>query len=176
MDWTQIVVALIGLLAGGGLMRLATLGSTRRKANAQAKGEELKNKDAAVAALEHAITALNSSMESLQSQVDRLMTADKEKDETIARKDAEIAEAEAAKAKYLMRLQALYDDMCVHKGCKLRKPHQGMGGAWYESHSDDPNLGSDFLSVETLLRRFRKEEQGIELKDENSNNSNGNNQ
>ncbi len=141
MDWTQIAVALIGLLAGGGLMRLATLGSTRRKAEAEAGKAGAEAKGIEVENFEAMLNLLNKQIENYQHTLDA--------------RDAKIAEKDAEIAKYMTRLQALYDDMCVHKGCKLRKPHQGQGGVWYETHKDEENLGGDYLSVETLLRQWR---------------------
>lgn len=142
MDWTIIITSIVSLITGGGIIGLFTISSTKRKASAEAKSAELKNDNTVVESLEHTI-------DTLQKQIDRLMASN-------AAKDVVIEEKSQVISKYVTRLQSLYDDMCIHKGCKLRKPHQGMGGAWYETHADDPNLGCDFLSVETLLRNWRK--------------------
>lgn len=147
MDWTIIITSIISLITGGGIIGLFTIGSTKRKASAEAKGAELKNDKTVVESLEHTI-------DTLQEQIDRLMASN-------AAKDVIIEEKSQVISKYVTRLQSLYDDMCIHKGCKLRKPHQGMGGAWYETHADDPNLGCDFLSVETLLRNWRKAQKAV---------------
>lgn len=147
IDWTPIITSAISLVAGGGAMKLFTLNSSKRKAKAEAKSVEVEN--------------FQSVIRTLNDQLDRCNL-------TIKEKDAALVDKEAEKSKYLMRLQSLYDDMCIHKGCKLRKPHQGMGGAWYEAHADDPNLGCDFLSVETLLRQWRKRKK----EEESTNNDN----
>lgn len=138
----KIITIVAGLVAGGAVTTLFTLGSSRRKAKAEAKGSEIDNSQELVVYFKSAMGVLN-------EQLDRLNVTIKEKDALIERKEAE-------KSHYLMRLQSLYDDMCVHKGCKVRLPHQGMGGEWYESHKNDPNLGCDFLSIETLLKQWRE--------------------
>lgn len=146
IDWTPIITSAISLVAGGGAMKLFTLNSSKRKAKAEAKSVEVEN--------------FQSVIHTLNDQLDKCNA-------TIKEKDAALAVKEAEKSKYLMRLQSLYDDMCIHKGCKLRKPHQGMGGAWYEAHADDPNLGCDYFSVETLLRNWRKAQKEMKLTQNN---------
>ena len=135
IDWTQILLSLIGFVAGGGIVGLVTLKANRRKANAEAD-------NAAVEPLKNAIDILNRQLADANV--------------TIAQKDAKIEEKDARIILLSNRLTALYDDMCVHKGCKLRKPHQGQGAKWYEDHADDPSLGCDYLSVEWLLKGWRK--------------------
>lgn len=138
----EILTVVASLVAGGTLTTIFTLGSAKRKAKAEAQRGEIDNSQEIVAYFEAAMRVLN-------EQMDRLNATIKEKDALLERKEAE-------KSHYLMRLQSLYDDMCVHKGCKVRLPHQGMGGSWYEAHKGDPNLGCDFLSIETLLRQWRE--------------------
>ena len=136
MDWIALITAVAGLITGGGVMALLTIRATRKKADAEAS-------DAAVEPLKRAIDILNNQYQTAIETV-------KAKEECIL--------AQQEKIQMLTnRLIALYDDMCVHKGCKLRKPHQGQGQRWYEEHSDDASLGCDFMSVETLLKRWRKE-------------------
>lgn len=139
MDWTQIIVALIAAVFGGALsafiIKMATLQSTKKKANAEAD-------DAAVEPLKKAIDILNNQLADANAKIEQ--------------KDAIIASLMTEKTNLTARLAALYDDMCVHKGCKLRKPHQGQGQKWYDSHADDPSFGCDFMSVEWLLKLWRK--------------------
>lgn len=136
MDWTQIIVSLI---AGGAIsafiIRIVTLSSTKKKANAEAD-------DAAVEPLKKAIDILNNQLADANAKIEQ--------------KDAQIATLVQEKTNLIARLAALYDDMCVHKGCKLRKPHQGQGQKWYDSHAEDPSFGCDYMSVEWLLKLWRK--------------------
>lgn len=135
MDWISLITAIAGLVAGGGIVGIFTLKASRRKADAEAS-------DAAVEPLKRAIDILN---QQYQTAI-----------ETVKAKETCILEQQEKIQMLTNRLIALYDDMCVHKGCKLRKPHQGQGQRWYEDHSDDASLGCDFLSVETLLRKWRQ--------------------
>ena len=141
MDWTQIIVAVFGLLGVIDLGRLIFFKSSKRKATAEAVNVEQQNDSTAV-------ETLKSAMELLQAQLDYAQGQVAAKEEVIQIKDQRIITLES-------QIQALFDDMCVHKGCKLRKPHQGQGRKWYEMYRDDPSLGCDYLSVEWLLKQWR---------------------
>jgi len=135
MDWTAIIASVCALIAGGGLVAIFTLPAARKKANAEAD-------NAVVEPLKQAINILN----------EQLKNANK----TIAEQNRIIVEKQQHEVDLSTKLTALYDDMCVHKGCKLRRPHQGQGQRWYEDHADDPSLGCDYLSVEWLLKKWRE--------------------
>lgn len=149
MDWTTLIVSLLTFIAGGGLVTPFCIRAARRRAQAEAakaKAEADKEKadadNAAIAPLKQAIDIL----------ADQLKTAN----ETIALKNEIIEQKTQHEFVLANKLTALYDDMCVHKGCKIRKPHQGQGQRWYEDHADDPSLGCDYLSIEWLLKQWRK--------------------
>lgn len=134
MDWTAIITGILTFIAGGGLVAIFTLPAIRKKANAEAD-------NAVIEPLKQAINILN----------DQLKNANA----TIEEKNRIIEQKTQHEFVLANKLTALYDDMCVHKGCKLRKPHQGQGQRWYEDHADDPSLGCDYLSVEWLLKQWR---------------------
>lgn len=135
VDWTSIILALIGLVAGGSLMSIFTFKSIKKKANAEADSAAVEPLKAAIEILNQQLAAANATIAT--------------KDEIIEQKQAKITEQSN-------RLTALYDDMCIHKGCKLRKPHQGQGAKWHEDHIEDPSLGCDYMSIEWLLKMWRK--------------------
>lgn len=140
--WAIIIPAILTFIAGGGLAVLFTLRAARKKAKADADKAKAEADNAAIEPLKQAINILN----------DQLKTAN----EAIAEKNSIIEQKTQHEFILANKLTALYDDMCVHKGCKLRKPHQGQGQRWYEDHADDPSLGCDFTSVEWLLKMWRK--------------------
>ena len=74
------------------------------------KHKKVENVDAEVAVAQHA-------NELLSSQLER-------SHETIARKDKQIDEQQKKITSLLAAQSCLFDDMCIHKGCRLRKPHQ----------------------------------------------------
>ena len=134
INWTEIIVAVVSVIGGLGLGRLLFFRANKKKANAEADNVALEGYQAAFMSLRE----------------------DKEQ----AVKDAATARVEAAKAQEseretLSRLMACYDDICVHKGCRLRKPHQGQGMKWYEQYKEDPSLGCDYESIDTLIKRER---------------------
>lgn len=138
MDWTQIIISALSLLAavfgGVGLGRLLFLRQNRKKANAEATSAE--------------VGVLKSAIESIDQQLSKAHLLIREKDEIIEAKNARIDLLTST-------ISALYDDMCVHKGCRLRRPHQGQGAKWYEQYRDDPSLGCDYLSIDTLIKQER---------------------
>ena len=134
MDWTQIIVAAFGALGGVGLGRLLFFRANGRKAEAEATGAQL--------------AVLEKALESLNAQLDKYGGLIAEKNALIEKQNSEITHLTS-------RLTALYDDMCVHKGCRLRKPHTGQGKLWYDQNADDPSLGCDYMSIDTLIKKDR---------------------
>lgn len=151
--WAEIITAIAALLGGDALLRVIFLKASRRKADAEAVGQEKQNEGAAVETLKNA-------MEILQAQLDYA-------NGSVAAKEEIIQALTQQKSEMSARMQALYDDMCVHKGCKLRKPHQGQGQRWYEQHADDPSLGCDYLSVEWMLKQWRARNKETDPEDGN---------
>lgn len=134
MDWTAIITGILTFIAGGGLVAIFTLPAIRKKANAEAD-------NAVIEPLKQSINILNEQLKNANA--------------TIEEKNSIIEQKTQHELVLSNKLTALFDDMCVHKGCKLRKPHQGQGQRWYEDHKDDPSLGCDYLSVEWLLKQWR---------------------
>lgn len=134
MDWTAIITGILTFIAGGGLVAIFTLPAIRKKANAEAD-------NAVIEPLKQAINILNEQLKNANA--------------TIEEKNSIIEQKTQHELVLSNKLTALFDDMCVHKGCKLRKPHQGQGQRWYEDHKDDPSLGCDYLSIEWLLKQWR---------------------
>ena len=131
LDWTQIILGVIGLIGAADLARLLFVKEDKKK-------KKVENVDAEVQVAQHA-------NELLSQQLER-------SHETIARKDSEIEALQKEKASLLAAQSCLFDDMCIHKGCRVRKPHQGQGSQWYEKYREDPNLGADYTSIDTLLK------------------------
>lgn len=127
-------MGIIGIIAGVDLIRLLFV-----KVDKKAKNVEIR--DAEIAAARHA-------NELLERQLERA-------NETIAKKEEDITRLQGDKEVLLTANSCLYDDMCVHKGCRMRKPHQGQGRKWYEDYKDDPSLGADYESIDTLLKKER---------------------
>lgn len=151
MDWTQLLTAIAAVLGCDALIRLLFFRASRKKATAEAISVEKQNEGTAV-------ETLKSAMEILQSQLDYANSS-------VSAKEEVIQSLERDKAEMSARMQALFDDMCVHKGCKLRKPHQGHGQRWYEQHADDPSLGCDYLSVEWMLKQWRARNKETDVED-----------
>lgn len=130
----QILLAIAGTVTFADLLRLIFIPQDK-------KSKDVANKDAEIAALKHTI-------EILREQSDRDAA-------TIQRKDDEIAKLSKDKADLMAAQSCLFDDMCVHKGCRIRKPHQGQGSLWYQKYREDPSLGADYDSIDTLLKKDR---------------------
>ena len=145
MDWTKIVVAIVGIVTLEGILKLILIKVTK-------KGKEIENVAAEVA-------AANAANNLLTEQLKRCHDTIKAQNEQLEAKNNQIARLTAT-------VTALFDDMCVHKGCRLRKPHQGQGAIWYEKYREDPALGADYASIDTLIKQERKARQSAEAEAE----------
>lgn len=145
MEWTSIIIAVFGIVGGVDLLRLLFVKEERRQKEAEAGSTELD-------------TARNAN-DLLAEQLQR-------SHETIGTQTGTIAELREENARLRSTITALFDDMCVHKGCRIRKPHQGQGQKWYEEYRDDPSLGCDYLSIDTLMKQDRERRNAENLKTE----------
>ena len=141
MDWTSIIVAVAGVLAAVDLTRIAFPRLFRREKEAEIKGKERESESVEVETLRKAIETIS----------EQLKTAH----DTIADYESRNRDLSDENGNLKATCTALFDDMCVHKGCKFRKPHQGQGQKWYENYRDDPALGADYDSIDTLIRKER---------------------
>ena len=141
MDWTAIIIAVFGILGGLDLGRFFFLRLSKKEKETEIEGKEKDNESVEVETLRKTIETLDQQLKSSHE-----MLRDFE-----ARNRVLSDENGSLKA----TVTALYDDMCVHKGCRVRKPHQGRGQQWYEQYREDPALGADYLSIETLLKQER---------------------
>ena len=135
MEFSNTIVGVLGVISVVDLLRLLVF---RRKDGRQ------KDADAAKTELEVARETNNI----LKEENERLQVQLRERDASLEEKNREIANHRAIES-------CLFDDMCIHKGCRIRKPHQGKGQLWYEQYREDPALGADYDSIDTLLKRDR---------------------
>lgn len=140
MDWS-IIATILATLATFDLGKFIFFKITKREKEADVKGKEKENESKEVETLRNTIDTLAEQLKSAHATI-------KDYEE---RNRALSDENGSLKA----TVTALFDDMCVHKGCRLRKPHQGQGQRWYEEYRKDPSLGADYFSVETLIRQER---------------------
>ena len=141
MDWNAIILAICGILAAIDLTRFMFPRLFRREKEAEIKGKEAESESIAVETLKKANEALS----------EQLRVAH----ETIRDYESRNRVLSDENGNLKATCTALFDDMCVHKGCKFRKPHQGQGSKWYEKYREDPALGADYDSIDTLIRKER---------------------
>ncbi len=141
MDWNAIILAICGILAAIDLTRFMFPRLFRREKEAEIKGKEAESESIAVETLKKANEALS----------EQLRVAH----ETIRDYESRNRMLSDENGNLKATCTALFDDMCVHKGCKFRKPHQGQGSKWYEKYREDPALGADYDSIDTLIRKER---------------------
>jgi len=134
MDWTQIIVAVLGVISFADIIRLLFFKEEKRGRQAETKDKE--------------IETLRKANDLLEQQVER-------SHETIMKLTDENNTLHTEKAELLATQACLFDDMCIHKGCRLRKPHPGQGMKWYNAYREDPALGADYLSIDTLMKQDR---------------------
>lgn len=134
MDWTQIIVAVLGLISFADIIRLLFFKEEKKDRQVETKDKE--------------VGTLRKTQELLEQQVER-------SHETIMKLTDENNALHTQNAELLATQACLFDDMCIHKGCRLRKPHPGQGMKWYNAYREDPALGADYLSIDTLMKQDR---------------------
>ena len=152
MDWTAIVVAVAGGLASIDLFRIFFIKDEKKQ-------KKVDNVDSQVQVAQHANDLLSGQLERSHETIMENNRIIAEKDAIIEEKNKEIANLRAEKG-------ALCGNLCIHYGCRIREPRYGAGAQYYESKKSDPNLGGDWLSIETLVKRKRietkKEDEALE--------------
>lgn len=134
MDWTQIIVAVLGLISFADIIRLLFFKEEKKDRQVETKDKE--------------VETLRKTQDLLEQQVER-------SHETIMKLTDENNALHTQNAELLATQACLFDDMCIHKGCRLRKPHPGQGMKWYNAYREDPALGADYLSIDTLMKQDR---------------------
>ena len=99
--WASIIVAVCGVISLADLLKFFFVKQDRKK-------KDVENKDSEILALQHA-------NEMLAAQLER-------SHETITRKDTQIDQLQDTIASLKAAQSCLFDDMCVHKGSRVRKP------------------------------------------------------
>ena len=134
MDWTQIIVTVLGVITFADIIRLLFFKEEKKDRQVETKDKE--------------VETLRKANDLLEQQAER-------SHETIMKLTDENNTLHTEKAELLATQACLFDDMCIHKGCRLRKPHPGQGMKWYNAYREDPALGADYLSIDTLMKQDR---------------------
>lgn len=135
MDWTTIITAVLSAVAGGGGGWWLTAKQQRKRADAEAESVE--------------IDALRSSIASLTDRVER-------QDKRIAELDTLTADLQEKLMDKRAENLLASSSACFHFGCVLRKPILGCGKDWLEKYRGNFEKLVDYLSVEELMRQYRK--------------------
>lgn len=152
MDWTQIVIAVLGLVGVIDLGRLIFFRSSKKKAEEEAEAVVQANDAAAVATLKEAIEQMSklngdysAAISSLNERVDDLLQKGVSKDDVIA---------------------TLLTMICKHMGCSLREPIPGQGRVWFDQNKSDISLGVDYLPINQLMVQYgeRRKQERLEAK------------
>lgn len=140
MNWSDIIIAALGVFAAVDLTRLIFFRASRKEAEAKAEGVIVENDSAAVATLERAIEQMSKTNDAYAQMIEQLRKE----------RDAE-HERNIAKDESIATLQTL---ICKHMGCSLREPISGQGRKWFEENKEDVSLSLDFLPINQLMRQY----------------------
>ena len=111
MEWTSIIVALVGALAGGGLVRLLTLGQTK-------KSMEIENSEKEDSRYLTLINELQDQIEKVNERLDKKDSLLQEKDDVISDLRCKLDETRTALVQAKMM-------RCSRLSCNDRKPPFG---------------------------------------------------
>ena len=152
MDWTQLVLGILGILFGDFMLRILFLKVDKKQKNAEADNTAIEGYKAAVGDLRTDNARLR----------DELLEAKRKYGEELDLKDKRIAELFDEKDREREGRVTAEQGYCRHFGCMLREPAVGQGREWLKSHKGDPVLGIDYLPINQLLKRYgqlKKEEE-----------------
>lgn len=136
MEWTNIIIALIGAVLGGGISIPLTIRQIRRRGN-------LENESLAIETLSKVIAELKESNAAKDREIDKY----KAENEELRRIKEDKAEENAS----------CKNAMCLHWGCILRFPGIGRGDEYYQEHHADPAMGGDYEPINNLLKLYGSE-------------------
>lgn len=132
----QILPYLGCIFTAGWVSRIITLKEQKQKAS-------LDNRDQVIASMENCITSLT---QQVNYRDEQLAKKDLEIDSVRTMLQAERTEKEELQGKSTRMAMC----MCVHLGCKGRKPEYGQGLKYYEKHKDEDKLGCDYNTLEEI--------------------------
>ena len=141
----QILMPLAGAVGGGGIVEILHWRSNRRKAAAEATKAEAEAGDTR-------IDAMSKLVDQMQEQEDKyinLINSKDEKIEELLRKITALT-GEATSAELMM---------CVNLGCYLRRPAQGQGKMWYDTHSGSADMGANYIPLNVLMKLYGEKKQ-----------------
>lgn len=142
MNWTEILLAVLGLVGTIDLGRLIFFKSAKKK-------EEGEAESAAVAPLKEANEIIRQQLiEANQREADlegRLKEAQLEKDALYDRVEA-LSRENATVKQYI----------CVHAGCSLRKPRLAHGPGFYEENKSGFEATIDYTPTRRLVAEYEK--------------------
>lgn len=141
MDWLQLAIAIVSIVTLEGVIQFFFIKVRKQK-------QVVENVDSQVSVAQHANDLLSKQLERSHETINNLNSE----------KSALQTEIGVLKATQ----SCLFDDMCIHKGCRIRKPHQGQGQLWYENYRNDPSVGADYYSIDTLIKMDRAKRQKLE--------------
>ena len=136
MDWTQIIVAVLGTFGVLDFGRILFFKERKKKEGSEADNIAIDGMEKTIASME------------------KRMAADAE---AMDKKDAKIESLYDEKNELREDLASAQTLMCIHMGCALRKPARGQGAEWLRDHKSDPALGVDYLPVNQLMKKYGRE-------------------
>lgn len=143
-----IISTLCGSGIGGALMWLWNYRNNKRIADAEASKAEY---DTTTTML----TNMQLSIDSMKEALD-IAKADRDAYHELASSlQNQLNDALMKIDELLRRNEAAEALICIHKGCRVRKPELGMAGKYYEYNSADGDLECDNMSIEDIIAEGR---------------------
>lgn len=132
MMWTEILMAVVSALLGGGLVSLLTIRGQRKKVNAEAD-------NTAIDGLHEAINLLREEAQRSDDHIERL----KKTEDELRERNNDLRDECTVRGTFT----------CIHMACPLRDPVLGSGNDWFETHSKESNYGADFTPLAELAKK-----------------------
>lgn len=150
MEWMDILEKLLVFIAGGGVVKLFTLGAVRRQENAEAEKASAEAEKTSAEGKDIALESLENTIKELSAQHAATLSRESEKDALIEKLMNDLADKRCE-----CTTKGYY--MCIHQGCVLRRPSLGRGKQYFKEHEKEEDFGADFYSVDELMKEYKSQ-------------------
>lgn len=143
----DIILAALPFVLEGGVIALLTflitISQVKRRAVLNNDGTAINNKKDEIGNLSAIIDVVTEQNNKRQEE-----NAELREELKMERAEKENAREENTAVKMMM---------CIHMGCYVRTPMMGQGDNWYNEHRSEPSLGCDYLTIEQLIEKHKRE-------------------
>lgn len=152
MNWTEIILAIVTFLGGGGIAAFFTMRSRIKKGDAEASSASIKAMDEMMSLVKR----MEEEKRELQLRIDSIRGDFRNEIDTLVKENNELN----------CQLLTMSYCMCLHFACPLRRPTLGRGQRHCIEHCNEENFGADYTPIDELFGNYKRKKFDFAYKDE----------